>query len=197
MDIKEALGKLDPANDQHWTADGLPLLDAVKMIASNPGINREAVTAAAPGFNRAVASAVPPTGPAAGAQAPSAAQRDPALGTGANGAHSAPQAPNVEEQIKALQKKLDEARGEIELKKADYSKIEKDLDALLILQARTESTPQKTQHAIQGYLEAQKQEREARAARLALVKETGVDIKALAQGLVAPIDASRQRHARR
>lgn len=189
MDIKEALGKLDPKNDQHWTADGLPLLEVVKQFAGNPGINREAVTAAAPGFNRTVAGAVPPTGPAVGVQAAPASQRDPATDP-----VPAPQtAAQAEEQIKALQKKLDEARGEIELKKTAYKKIEQELDKLILTQANSESSAKKTQTAIQGYLAGQAKEREARAARLTLVKESGVDIKALARGLVAPIDAVRQR----
>ena len=50
--ITEALRKLDTSNDNHWTADGLPRLDTVKMLAANPGLNREAVEAAAPGFTR-------------------------------------------------------------------------------------------------------------------------------------------------
>lgn len=46
--IQEALSKLDVANDNHWTADGLPRLDTVKMFANDPAITRDALTAAFP-----------------------------------------------------------------------------------------------------------------------------------------------------
>jgi hypothetical protein len=51
--ILAALTKLDAKNDNHWTADGLPRLDTVKMLASNATLTRDIVTAAAPDFNRA------------------------------------------------------------------------------------------------------------------------------------------------
>lgn len=54
--ILTALKALDVTNDNHWTADGLPRLDTVKMLASNQSLTREAVSAAAPGFTRATAS---------------------------------------------------------------------------------------------------------------------------------------------
>lgn len=44
--ILEALKGLDPKNDDHWTADGLPRLDVVKA-------GRSAITKAAPNFSRA------------------------------------------------------------------------------------------------------------------------------------------------
>lgn len=51
--ILEALSKLDPKNDAHWTSDGLPRLETVKLFAGDSNLSREAVTAAAPGFSRA------------------------------------------------------------------------------------------------------------------------------------------------
>lgn len=46
--IVKALGQLDPANADHWTNDGLPRLDALKIS----GLKREDVTAAAPHFTK-------------------------------------------------------------------------------------------------------------------------------------------------
>jgi len=45
--ILEALAKLDPANKDHWTADGLPRLGAV-----GEGVTRQQIVAAAPFFSR-------------------------------------------------------------------------------------------------------------------------------------------------
>ncbi|UFK26672.1 hypothetical protein [Roseobacter phage RDJL3] len=54
-EILEAVRSLDPQNDEHWTADGLPRLDAVENLLGGD-VSRKAVTNAAPDFTRAVAS---------------------------------------------------------------------------------------------------------------------------------------------
>ncbi len=54
--ILDALGKLDPSNDNHWTADGLPKVETVRLYAGSQSIGREEITAANPTFNRAVAA---------------------------------------------------------------------------------------------------------------------------------------------
>lgn len=59
--IVDALKKLDVKNDNHWTADGLPRLDTVKMLASDQTITRDHVAAAAPGFSRATAETWTPS----------------------------------------------------------------------------------------------------------------------------------------
>jgi len=56
MDLRQALDQLDPANDEHWTADGLPRMDALVAILGDATITRAAVTAAAPGLNRTTAA---------------------------------------------------------------------------------------------------------------------------------------------
>ncbi|QDP53462.1 MAG: hypothetical protein GOVbin4933_8 [Prokaryotic dsDNA virus sp.] len=53
-EILEAVRDLDPQNDEHWTADGLPRLDAVENLLGGD-VSRKAVTNAAPDFTRAVA----------------------------------------------------------------------------------------------------------------------------------------------
>lgn len=55
--ILAALGRLDPANDEHWTAQGLPAIKAVEELAGGSGLTRAAVDEAAPGFTRTVAAA--------------------------------------------------------------------------------------------------------------------------------------------
>jgi len=46
--IIEALSKLDPANDEHWTADGAPKIDALGI----EGVKRADIVKAAPHFTR-------------------------------------------------------------------------------------------------------------------------------------------------
>lgn len=46
--ILEALLRLDPTNDEHWTADGAPRLEAMKL----EGVKRTDIIKAAPQFSR-------------------------------------------------------------------------------------------------------------------------------------------------
>lgn len=50
--IKAALAKLDPANDDHWTAAGLPAVGAVKEITGSTTLTRDDIGAAVPDFER-------------------------------------------------------------------------------------------------------------------------------------------------
>lgn len=50
-DIKAAVALLDKGNDDHWTAAGLPAVDAITEIAGKP-VSRAAITEAAPDAKR-------------------------------------------------------------------------------------------------------------------------------------------------
>lgn len=78
--IRNALQQLDPANDQHWTEDGLPREGVVRTLANDPNISRAAISAASPGFQRN------PTKPTASAavQEIDALTGEPILPPGAN-----------------------------------------------------------------------------------------------------------------
>lgn len=56
-DIFQAVQGLDPGNDEHWTADGLPRLDAVENLLG-ASTSRKAVTNAAPEYTRDHAQSV-------------------------------------------------------------------------------------------------------------------------------------------
>jgi len=56
-DILAAVKQLDPANEDHWTADGLPRMDAVEGLLG-ADTNRKAITNAAPDFNRGAAQSL-------------------------------------------------------------------------------------------------------------------------------------------
>lgn len=64
--ILDAVKQLDAKNDNHWTADGLPRLETVRMLASDTSLSREQVNDAAKDYNRAAAIAAvsePPAPP--------------------------------------------------------------------------------------------------------------------------------------
>ena len=50
--LTAALTKLDPENDEHWTAEGLPLVSVVQEFASDDSVTRQTITAIAPSYTR-------------------------------------------------------------------------------------------------------------------------------------------------
>ena len=76
--ILAALRQLDPSNDNHWTAEGSPRLETLKLLAGGAALARDQVTAAAPGYSRATAGTYwQPTGTDSAAQAPAATPAAP------------------------------------------------------------------------------------------------------------------------
>lgn len=49
--IRAGLTQLDPANDEHWTEDGLPVIGVMNKLVKGQ-LRRGEITEAAPGFNR-------------------------------------------------------------------------------------------------------------------------------------------------
>lgn len=90
--ILAALRQLDPANDNHWTAEGQPRIDTVKLLTGDSTVGREAITAALPGFVRARAAEMLP--PEAAAPAPSAPATPPEPPPAPNPPPEAAQQPN-------------------------------------------------------------------------------------------------------
>jgi len=52
-DVQKILTQLDSGNDEHWTDDGAPSLEAVQLIGNDTSITREQLNKAIPGFSRA------------------------------------------------------------------------------------------------------------------------------------------------
>ncbi len=50
--VIDGLRKLDPKNDAHWTQDGLPKVDFVRILSGEPSLTREQINEALPGFSR-------------------------------------------------------------------------------------------------------------------------------------------------
>lgn len=93
--IVAALKTLDVENDQHWTSDGAPRIDTLKILVGNPGLSREDVNAALPGFSRSTAKTFAETGTSGAAPAQTPAPGAPAVATqpGAATATATPQEP--------------------------------------------------------------------------------------------------------
>lgn len=208
--ILDALLKLDINNDDHWTADGLPRMDAIEMIVGSKDITRQQVTAAKPGFSRAVAAAAQAT-QAQGGQgstepaaqtAPAAAQVPSTTEPGSTTSEEEDESevdntdePDVAEarhRLREAQEELaglDQARAEVKRLYAEKSaEVDKLTDALEALVGK-----ETVGDAIQGYLARQRQNLEERAARMQVIRESGVNLAELGRNLKAPIDAAMAR----
>lgn len=200
--IVAALKALDPANDDHWTSDGLPRLGALPA-----GLSRKEVTDALPGFNRAAAQA-----------AAENAQKEPEAPEGAADPQGAnPDAPDAEDGdeedaedglsdaddgLDRLVAEAEEADAEVkaaeeamEAAKAALAKKVAERDAILEAKAALEPPHHvKVMTDIQEYLAAQQADREQRfGLRAAAIQAIGGPQNAKLLQPKSPLDASMTR----
>jgi len=195
--IVDALKKLDPTNDAHWTDDGLPRMDVMKELTGNNFTTREAVTTALPGFNRASAGEQTQDGAAQASDA-GGATNPPGDGDEAAGGPIAGAGDGiVEGDIGAGQPgtELEQLQAELDRTEAALAELDQRMDELRGTQQRgkayadglrdriTNLSPNKPTHAIMGYLESQKQQLAEAAARIDAVNASGLDLKALQDSL--------------
>jgi hypothetical protein len=216
VQIKGALGKLDVTNDNHWTADGLPRLDTVKLLAGDQSITREALAMAAPGFTRASAYAAQ-SAPAATPEpepiaAPVAAAAAPATETGDNAPDDAALPSNVLDnegkageplyvftehtELEDAQNKLNELRKTKAEADAAFAAQSAVVDALIVKLEKSGEAKASTPLAIQQYLASRREELQKRGDQIARVKaferENGFKLADLAPKR-APIDTAMSR----
>lgn len=160
--ILEALGKLDPANENHWTADGLPRIETVRMLAGDQSITREQITAEAPDFSRETA-ALPPT------ETPSVEQQQ-----------ATDEVVDYSEAIEKAKYEVDRLTEISNEAKAALARATKDLDDLIDLQ-KAEGPVETTDTAIQGYLASQRAVLVERARRNKVLAESGVTLQDIQQ----------------
>jgi hypothetical protein len=167
MDIRGALQKLDPTNDAHWTADGLPRMDALEAVGLK-GVTRGQVTAEAPTFTR-FNTTLEEDGEdlPEGQDEPEVVESDEEpkgvsfMGESNDFAGAAPLAPPpeppppppTEDELAAAEAVLAEAKAAAEEAKAAALKAQKERDRIVELTER-QRTPQESQAVIMGYLAA-------------------------------------------
>ena len=214
--ITDALAKLDPANPNHWTDDGLPRMDTVKILSGDPSLTREQVTTAAPAFNReaalaalqgasaAAATTAPPvtdSAPAAPVQAASGADEMAATPPHATEPdlpvfEPAPLAMDSNDQD-TLKSKIEEVKlylfDAINQQQEAKRNVEMAQNFLADLEAKLVENGGNPQSTITDYLKRQRQNLEDRAARKFLIKDSGLDLKQLAKDLKSPVDAAMER----
>lgn len=210
--ILAALQKLDVNNDAHWTQDGAPRLETVKLFAGNQALTRDSITAAAPGFTRLTAynaqqAAQPAPAPAAAPTPetqPSAQATPPAAPPLADPAPSAAPTAEVapvatpefeaqqqpkfddlseEEQLEVIQAELKEMDRYLVTAKKHRAELQTKADDLIIRIEKAQ--PQSSnQHDIQAYLRSQNKQLEARAEQIRNVKRVESELGAKLADLV-------------
>lgn len=213
MNIIEALKKLDPADDNHWTAEGLSRLDTVRMIAEDPAITRDAIEAAAPAFTRANAADYD-FAAAAAAQAgdkgkgntnpnpfkPAAAtaQNEAVNTTGETQTETQPETETAsQDEVVDLEAALAEAERYTAEVKADLFAMEQELkeaqaaeDAIRVKLHKAGAT-QNNEAIIRDYLDRQLEEYAAKQKVADELAAVGVNLKNLqAAANISPLDAA-------
>lgn len=218
MDIKEALSKLDPNNKDHWTGDGLPLVQAVSDLIGKD-VTRKEVTDALPGFSRALAiknatgtqvaptTAATPTASEQAAQTQSTTQTQ----TPENGEEGAPKDEDQVQQTESSEMEdasgdvdvelslgdvLQQAQKTLEAKRkaqaradAEVKEAEKAYDDALVEYEKTNVVKDAQPLAIQQYLKSQVEAAQEKKARVDLINASGVDLKELLNSVQAsPLD---------
>ena len=206
--IIAALQKLDLQNNEHWTADGLPRIDTVRMFAGNPGLSREDITKAAPDFSRqspVLNAPLPdaPPAPVSAAPQPEPQQLDqqpepPAPSSSSYAQPAIKQANELSEGVVGdpLERALADARELMEMARQEvvaaqekYKEAQRVVDDL-INEREAGGQGESTMTAVQSYLKSQQGLLNERARRARVLQESGVtlsDIQALIPQ-AAPID---------
>ena len=199
--LAQALSKLDPLNDNHWTQDCLPRLDTLKMLTGDSTLTREVISSQFPDYKRVGAGAVvldpvvitPPV------------IDPPVVIVDTSKITEDESEDESEDEIGVIEEAV--YRTELEKEQIYLTELERDYhDAKasyeaqlavvdkLILDAQNDLTPASdSQQAIRQYLSTQRLVLEERQAKMSMIKESGIDLKKLATDLVAPIDRPRPR----
>lgn len=221
--LLDALKALHVGNDSHWTAEGQPRLDTLKMLVSNPGLTREMVDKVAPGLSRinatdyvypaaALAAAVAPV--VAPAATPTAATVTPAVAPLVQAQQSEDPtfsnhqtkptkveggSTNASDEITSLEEELAEAQKDVqEINRALESVMkEKSIREKRVdgLSAKIDKLIPKNNKAlaIQDYFKGQDKVLSLRGDRMSAIRSSGVNLTELLKSLKSPIDASKAR----
>jgi hypothetical protein len=169
--ITEALEKLDPANDNHWTTDGLPRIETIRMLAADQTITRDMITTEAPGFSRS--TAVTPTE----SVAPTTESEDGVV------------TKEYEALIAQAREGLDVCKADVDAANEAFRKQQQVLDDL-INEQQDSGAVETNADAIMGYLNSQKNLIAERGRRAQVLRDSGVTLADI-QNLIpqaAPID---------
>lgn len=210
--ILAALAQLQADNPNHWTDDGLPRVDTVKLLASDQTLTRDAITQAAIGFSRTnlvltpetpQAAVIPPvtTSPVVTPQA--AVIPDPVISSPPETGDAQAQGGSVdsfaEEQPQKQEKTLAEELAAARVRKDEaqrvktaatkaYDEAVSEVDRLVEANEAAGGR-ESLASTLGGYFARQKMNLQERADKLQTIKNMGVSLKDLIPSR-SPVDAA-------
>lgn len=188
MKITDALLQLDAANPNHWTQEGLPRLETIRILLGDPSITREQVTSVAPLFTK--------TNLVIGEQPVDNANLDDPGMPGIDQGEVAPIAAPVvtlEEQLAELEAAISERTKEQDELNSYLISLKHKRDQL-ISEIERQKPKETLASTIGSYHEGVKRQLEQRAAARKALMESGVSLNELAKITGgAPIDARRKK----
>lgn len=193
--ITDALLKLDAANDNHWTSDGLPRIETLKFLTGNQSLTRNDIFAACPTFCRGNPTltvgdvATPEVIKVDQATAPVVAEANAIVNTVVVGSND-----TIDAAIAALAPHIDEARKAVAEATAVFNELNAKMDLLVIEKERNTTPHVDNVHNYQQYLKVQQEVREMRAQALRDLKATGIE-QAM-KTLRSPIDEAMKNRRR-
>lgn len=199
MNLLAVLATLDPDTEGHWTADGLPRLDAMaELLGRTP--TRKEVTDVAPQLTREAAAknkllgfpTVPPAPPADDVPEPDLSHDTlddptgaPIAPPGASTAEKNAAAEKMQEAIIAAERRMHELDVHMKRLREEREEVARRHAQLVAIVERGSGTvEEKNQHNIATYLQRQREARAARAARVNKVLDSGVNVRDLRAALV-------------
>ncbi len=197
--IIAALKQLDVGNDAHWTADGMPRIETVRLMASDFSLTREAVSVAIPGFTRdtpnpvqvAAIVATPIVPVTENGNATPATDQDGGVQT------SEDQQEETEAQsstaFAAAKQRMVEAEARKVAAAQEFDKAAKVVDSMI---EAGESKPETLQEQLKRYYAQQERARYERAAKLKAIRDSGVKLEDILPK-AANIDVAFQRRTKR
>jgi len=162
--IRDALAKLDTANEGHWTSEGMPRLDVMKDLVGQ-AVSRADITSAAKSFTRKTPN-LDTEVPEQTGNGDSADVRESDIVAGANTKEpSYVQEEEVEEEAdKKVEAEFVEAQKGIDKANRRFLAAQTAMDALITRRARAQSSVT-TAHDVKAYQHSQNRQRQQGAAR--------------------------------
>lgn len=169
--ILDALKKLDPANEDHWTSDGLPRLDVVNTHMEGAQVTRQQITEVAKGFTQK--NPTLETAPEGEQKAPDNAsevqapvqQSGPSItleGKKDQPTTPADKAPQDERQV--LEKAVEVAEANAAKAQSKVKEARDALDKYILSKEKDASSPHAHALCVKEFQESQRKQREAQVA---------------------------------
>lgn len=190
MDLSDALLSLDPSNDNHWTQDGLPRLETLRMLVSNSSLSRDDVSSKFSNFSRhnfnidsqsdesilpeEIDLQLPSEEVAVDLVVPVLNLKNEEIAVD----ESSLAVKYLDDEIALVEKQL----YDIQVKLGELRSLK---DSMIV-----EQVTENPQAIIKQYLESSKVVLKNRGLKMRIISESGIDLKQLASDLKSPLDAS-------